>query len=64
MDKKKRKNFIKDIRGEYKKIIWPSKEELKKQTKVVILTSAILGAIIVAYDVVFSFLMDMIAKIV
>ncbi len=64
MEKKSKKNFFKDIKGEYKRIIWPSKEELRKQTKTVIITSAILGGVIVSYDMFFSLLMDLLAKYV
>ena len=43
-----------DYRGEYNKIIWPSKEDLVKETMVVLVTCVILGAIIVAFDLVYS----------
>ena len=47
--------FFKELKGEYKKIIWPTFPELRKQTVTVIITAAIIGAIICGYDVIFSF---------
>lgn len=45
----------KDLKGEFFKIIWPNRKELAKQTATVILTSAIVGAVIVALDAIFAF---------
>lgn len=44
----------KDLKGEFYKIIWPSRKELAKQTATVIVTSAIVGAVIVVLDAVFA----------
>jgi preprotein translocase subunit SecE len=46
--------WFSDIAGEFKKIIWPSRKELVKQTGTVIFTSAIFGVIILALNGVFS----------
>lgn len=48
--------FINKHMGEYRKIIWPTKEELFKQTVTVICLSLIVGAIIWGYDEVFEYL--------
>jgi preprotein translocase subunit SecE len=42
--------FYKEIKGEYIKVIWPSRQELVKQTVTVMITSLIIGAVIVLYD--------------
>lgn len=42
--------------GEFRKIIWPSREELMKQTVTVIGLSLIVGAIIWGYDEIFEHL--------
>lgn len=55
---KNQKTTFKAVKGEFEKIVWPSREELKKQTITVIFTSLLLGAVIVGYDIVFSYLMS------
>ena len=46
------------LKGEYKKIIWPSKKELKVQTGTVIITCAILALIIFGLDFVLVSALD------
>ena len=48
--KEKKPNFIKGLKAEYNKIIWPTKEEVSKQTVAVVVCSLILGAIIAGLD--------------
>jgi len=48
-------NFLSVHKNEFKKIVWPSKDELLKQTGTVIVVSLIVGAIIFAYDSAISF---------
>jgi len=43
-----------DYRGEYKKIIWPSRETLIKQTVAVLVVCAVITVIIAGLDSVFS----------
>ena len=45
-------------RGEFKKIIWPTKKELVKQTITVIITCIIIAIIIFVYDLSLNFLVD------
>ena len=52
--KEKKPNFIKGLKAEYNKIIWPTKEEVSKQTVAVVVCSLILGAIIVGLDFAFK----------
>jgi preprotein translocase subunit SecE len=44
----------KETVGEFKKIIWPDRKTLVKHTVNVIITSAIVGAVIVGMDFLFS----------
>jgi len=44
------------IRGEFRRVTWPSRNEVIKMTITVIVTSGIVGAIIVGYDAILSFL--------
>ena len=46
--------FFKGVSNEFKKIVWPSKEVLAKETVAVIIVSVILGAIIALLDWLFQ----------
>ena len=57
------KEFFHQFKGEFKKIIWPNRETLTKQTTVVIVTSLVVAAVVFAMDVVYSRGFDLIMKI-
>ena len=44
------KQHIQEIKAEFNKVIWPSKPDIVKQTITVIITSAIIGAVISGFD--------------
>ena len=46
--------FFKGVSNEFKKIVWPSKEKLAKETLAVIVVSVILGVIIALLDWLFQ----------
>ncbi len=46
----KKKSWFKAMSAEYKKIIWPTKEDIAKNTVVVVVASVILGLIIAGLD--------------
>lgn len=48
---KEKKHFFKNLKAEFKKVIWPDKEEIGKQTFAVILLSVFLGVIIALVDI-------------
>jgi len=48
------KNFLKDIRGELKKVTWPTKNDLYKTTLAVIVSSIVFGLYLFGVDFVFS----------
>jgi preprotein translocase subunit SecE len=48
--------FFKDVRRELKYVSWPSKEDLKEGTMVVIVMSAIVALFLSGVDAVFSVL--------
>ncbi len=54
------KRFFKGVKAEYSKIIFPSRETLRKQTVAVIIVAVFLAAIIAAMDFVFTYLMGLI----
>ncbi|MCI9052886.1 MAG: preprotein translocase subunit SecE [Lachnospiraceae bacterium] len=54
-EKPPKKNWIKGIKSEFKKIIWPDKASLGKQTIAVVIISIILCALIAGLDAVIQF---------
>lgn len=46
-----KKSFFKGVKSEFKKVIWPTKETLVKETVAVVVTSVILGVIIAIVDI-------------
>ena len=51
----KKKDFIKGLKAEFKKIIWPDKKTLTKQTIAVVAWSVVLGVVIAVLDLVIKF---------
>ena len=46
----KKKSWFKGLKSEFKKIIWPEKKSVARQTTAVVLITAVLGVIIVVTD--------------
>jgi preprotein translocase subunit SecE len=57
------KEFFHQFRGEFKKIIWPNRENLTKQTTVVIVTSLLVAGVVFVMYLVYSKGFDFIMKI-
>ena len=55
VEKTKKKNWFKGLKAEFKKISWPDKKTLLKQTVAVITCSVLLGVIIWAVDEAINF---------
>lgn len=53
-----KKSFIEGLRSEYKKIIWPTQETVRKQTIAVLASSVALGIIIAVLDFIIKFGID------
>lgn len=53
-EKKKKVSFFKGLKAEFKKIIWPDKDSLIKQTIAVVLISVVLCLLIAVLDTVIS----------
>ncbi len=60
----KKKDGFKEIRGEYRKIVWPNRHDLYKQTITVITTSLLFAGIIFIFNIIYSYLFDFIATLV
>ena len=52
---KKKKSVFKNLKAEFKKIIWPDKKSFTRETVAVVLTSVVLGAVIALLDLVIKF---------
>lgn len=64
-DKKEKKgSFFADHKSEFKKITWPNRKVLTKQTITVIFISLIVGVIIFGYDLGIDFILQNLIKLV
>lgn len=61
---KKLCKLFKDVVGEMKKVVWTPKDELKKSTKLVLVTVVIVGLAIAVTDTCFSWLINSFAGII
>ncbi len=61
--KKPKKNFFKGIRKEYKKISWPTKDDVIKQTVVVTVITFITAVLIAVIDLAVKYGMDFLTKL-
>lgn len=48
--------FVKEVRSELKKVIWPTKNQLVNYTLTVIAICLLLGAVVWIFDALFGFL--------
>jgi len=55
-------DFLNGIKAEFKKIVWPNKDDIVKQTIAVISSSIVLGIIISILDFIFKFLLNFVLK--
>ena len=56
------KGYFKDLRGEFKKIVWPDKMTVAKETAAVVSVSVVLGAIIAVVDFFAQYGVDLLIK--
>ena len=59
---KKKNGFFKSLKAEFKRIIWPDKDTVIKETTAVVAVTVILGAIIALLDFVIKFGLDKIIQ--
>ena len=60
---KKKSGFFRSLKAEFKKIVWPDKETLVKETTAVVVVTVILGAIIALLDFVIKTGLDKLIQI-
>ena len=61
-EKKQKKSWFKGLKGEFKKIIWPDRKTLAKQTVAVTVFSVVLGMIIAVVDALIQYGIDFIVR--
>lgn len=49
------KGFVKGVKGELKKVVWPTKEQLVKSTTMVILLVVVFAVIILGFDMLLEY---------
>lgn len=59
---KKFTRFFKDLRSEIKKVVWPSKKQVKNNTLVVLAFMAVAAVFVWGIDAILSFLMNLLIK--
>ena len=55
--------IVADHRAEFKKIVWPSKDETVKKTFTVVVVSLVMSVIIFGYDTIFTSCTDLVMKL-
>ena len=56
----KKKSFVKGMKAEYRKIVWPSKDTVTKQTIAVLVSTIAVGVVITVLDLVIRLGLDVI----
>ena len=51
-------SFVKGVKAEFNKILWPTREDITKQTPAVVVISVIVGALIAVFDYAFGYLIN------
>ena len=54
-EKAPKKDFIKGLKAEFNKIIWPDKDSLRKQSVVVMIVTVLMGITIAALDLIIKY---------
>ena len=60
--KTQKKSWFKGVKAEFKKVIWPDKKTLAKQTAAVVTVSVALGAIISVIDFIVQNGIDLLVR--
>lgn len=59
----KKTSWLKAIKAQFKRIIWPTKEDIARQSAVVVAVSVLLGVVIAVLDRVLLLLTDLIISL-
>lgn len=61
-EKTQKKSWYKGLQAEFKKVIWPDKNALVRQTTAVVTVSVLLGAMITVIDTIMKYGIDLLVK--
>lgn len=61
-EKPQKSSFFKGVKAEFKKVIWPDKKTVVKETSAVVVSSLVLGIIIAALDYIIKFGIELLIK--
>ena len=61
-EKTQKKSWFKGLQAEFKKVIWPDKNALVKQTTAVVTVSVLLGVIITVIDTIMKYGIDLLVN--
>lgn len=59
---KQKKSWFKGLQAEFRKVIWPDKNALVRQTTAVVTVSVLLGAIISVIDAAMKYGIDLLVR--
>ena len=62
-EKSAKKSWFDGLKAEFKKIIWPDRKSLVKQTGAVVAVSIVLGVMIAVLDFIFQYGIDILVNI-
>ena len=62
-EKSSKKSWFDGLKAEFKKIIWPDRKSLTKQTGAVVAVSIVLGILIAIMDFIFQYGVDILVNI-
>lgn len=60
--KTQKKSWYKGLQTEFRKVIWPDKNALARQTTAVVAVSVLLGALITVIDTILKYGIDLLVK--
>ncbi len=60
--KTRNRSWFRELKAEFKKVIWPKKDDLVKETTAVVVVSVLLGIIISIVDVLAKYGIEFILK--
>lgn len=61
-EKTQKKNWFKGLKAEFKKVVWPGKKTLARQTTAVVAVSVVLGGLISVIDAVLEYGINLLVK--
>ena len=61
-EKTQKKSWFKGLQAEFKKVIWPDRKTLAKQTTAVVAVSVVIGAVIAVIDAILRYGIDFLVK--